>query len=395
MGILLVVAGILRPTKGAGIPTRRQAFSGGLWGLAAFGASILLFGPYTSSFFLAQRGLGRATMFSEILEFFGVWGILLVVALVGLWPRLAEDSEAARRRRGLGLAIAAGISLLAGLALERPVMPIVVFFGLLAAFAAWRAWRAAPPDPDAAYAAFLVLLALSMIGGCELVYFRDTYGTDLQRMNTIFKFYHQAWPLLAVGGVVFAGRAWDASGRRRPAPRAVLALCTLAAALWPVNVAVSRLRQRDAPFSLDAHGPLVRRNKGDAAVIDWLAKNAPIGSVVLEASGDPYSEYARISTHTGIPTVLGWANHEGLWRSRVGAEDPEVAARLARIKLFYTTPDPRVAWEALRQYGVTHVILGDMERKTYGTNPAIAGFPFLDPIFASEGTVVYAVSRPK
>jgi uncharacterized membrane protein len=130
-------------------------------------------------------------------------------------------------------------------------------------------------------------------------------------------------------------------------------------------------------------------------VIDWLLKNAPVGSVLLEASGDPYSEYARMSAHTGIPTVLGWANHEGLWRARVGAEDPEVAERLARVKLFYTTPDPRVAWDVIQKYGVTHVILGDMERRTYGTNPATPAFPFLYPVFISEGTAVFAVARPK
>ncbi|MGE5412809.1 MAG: DUF2298 domain-containing protein, partial [Syntrophomonadaceae bacterium] len=265
---------------------------------------------------------------------------------------------------------------------------------LLSGRAAWNALRGADEDPGGVFAAFLVLLGLGMVGGCEFIYFRDTYGQDLQRMNTIFKFYHQAWPLLAIGGAVFAGRALDAAPPRRLL-RAILGLAVLLGLMWPVNVAVSRFRQKDGPLSLDAHGPLVRRNRGDAAVIDWLLANAPRGSVLLEASGDPYSEYARMSAHTGIPTVLGWANHEGLWRARVGSEDPEVAERLARIKLFYTTPDPRVAWEVLQKYGVTHVILGDMERRTYGSNPATAAFPFLYPVFISEGTAVYAVARPK
>jgi len=36
-----------------------------------------------------------------------------------------------------------------------------------------------------------------------------------------------------------------------------------------------------------------------------------------------------------------------------------------------------------------------MERRTYGSNPATAGFPFLYPVFISEGTAVYTVARPR
>jgi YYY domain-containing protein len=395
LGILLLASGILRSTRGARLPGLRAALWGGLVGFGVFAVSLVLFFPYTSSFQLAERGLGRATMVSGLLEFFGVWGILFAVCALGLWPRASEDSEVARRRRDLGLAVVAGVALLAGLVPGRPAMAPVFFLALLAARAAWQSLRASEDDGAGVFAAFLVLLGLAMVGGCELIYFKDTYGQDLQRMNTLFKFYHQAWPLLAIGGAVFAGRAWDAGGRRRPAFRAALAACAMLAVLWPVNVAVSRFRQKDGPLSLDAHGPLERRGKGDAAVIDWLKANAPVGSVVLEASGDPYSEFARIASHTGIPTVLGWANHEGLWRARAGSEEPEVAERLARIKLFYTTPDPRVAWETIAKYGVNYVVLGDMERKTYGANPATSSFPFLYPVFVSNGTAIFSVARPK
>ena len=395
MAILLVVGGAFGATRGARMPTARQALLGAGLGLVVLAVSLAMFYPYTSSFALAERGLGRTTMFSEIPEFLGVWGILFAASLLGLWPRTSDDSEREKRWRDLGLAVAAAVSLAGGFALGRPALAIVLFLGLLALRAAWRSFRAADDDASGIFAAFLVLLALGMVGGCEIVYFKDTYGQDLQRMNTIFKFYHQAWPLLAVGSVVFVGRAWQAGAGRRIAFRAVLAVLGLLALLWPVNVAVSRWRQKDGPLSLDAHGPLVRRNPGDAAVIDWLLKNAPQGSVVMEASGDPYSEYARISSHTGIPTVLGWANHEGLWRASMTSEEPEVAERLARIKLFYTTPDPRVAQAVLQKYGVTHVILGDMERRTYGSNPATAQFGFLFPVFQSGGTAVYTVARPR
>jgi uncharacterized membrane protein len=87
--------------------------------------------------------------------------------------------------------------------------------------------------------------------------------------------------------------------------------------------------------------------------------------------------------------VLGWANHEGLWRSN----DPGVADRLARIKAFYTTPDPRVAWDTIQRYGVTHVVVGDMERRLYGGAAAVPNFPFLSPVFSSGGTTIFSVAR--
>ncbi len=391
MAILLVLCGIFRRTRGERLPSLREGLGGGLVGGLVFFASLVLFYPYTSSFQLENKGLGRATMFSGLIEFLGVWGILFAVCALGLWPRAGDDSEPARRRRDFGLVIAAAASLIAGLALRMPAMTIVLFLGFLSARAAWKSLHAAEGDGPGVFAAFLLVLGLGMIGGCELVYFKDTYGQDLQRMNTIFKFYHQAWPLIAIGGTVFAGRAVAAAGRRRLLQRGLLTACLLLAALWPLNAAVSRFRQKDSPFSLDARGPLARRSAGDAAVIDWFLHNARLGTVLVEASGDPYSEFARMSSHTGIPTVLGWANHEGLWRSN----DQQVADRLARIKLFYTTPDPRVAWDAIQRYGVTHVVLGDMERRLYGGGVSVPNFPFLSPVFSSGGTTIYSVARPK
>jgi len=390
MAILLVASGVLLTTRGERVPGLRPAILGGIAGAGVWLLSLLLFFFYTLSFQLASNGLGRATMFSGLIEFAGVWGILVAVCAVGLWPRAEEDSEAARRRRDLSLVVAAAAALIAGLALQMPAMTVVLFLALLAMAAAWKSLHAAAGDADGVFAAFLVILGLGMIGGCELVYFKDSYGADLQRMNTIFKFYHQAWPLVAIGGAVFAGRALAAGSGRHRAQRAILTVCALLAALWPLNAAVSRFRQKDRPFSLDAHGPLVSRNAGEAAVIDWLLLNAHVGSVVLEASGDPYSEFGRVSSHTGIPTVMGWANHEGLWRSN----DPEVAARLAGIKIFYTTPSPQVAQGMLNRYGVTHVVVGDMERQLYGGATAVQTFPFLTPVFHSGGTTIYAVARP-
>ena len=43
----------------------------------------------------------------------------------------------------------------------------------------------------------------------------------------------------------------------------------------------------------------------DVAGIKWLKKNVKGSPVVLEANGDSYSGYERVSAMTGLPTVLG------------------------------------------------------------------------------------------
>jgi YYY domain-containing protein len=386
IAILLVFAGTARATSGEGLPKLGPAVAGAFTGLGAFVAALALTYPYRSSYHLPYNGVGKAHAASGVFEFFGVWGILFGVAAAGLLMERSEDSEERRRRRDFFLALAGAASVLVAFAKKAPAVAPILFLAFLAGRAAWRA-VSRDRDRAALFASFLSLLALGMIAGCELVYFKDSYGDQLHRMNTIFKFYHQAWPLLAIGGVVFADRAWHATKRPRRSLALGLAIATFAAILYPATAMVSRLRQNEGAFTLDSRSALGRRNPGDLEAIEWLGENAPRGSVVMEATGDPYTEFARISSHTGIPSVLGWANHEGLWRSN----DPEVMKRLNEVRLFYTTPDPASAQKILRRYHVTHVVVGDLERTAYGSDAGRAVLPFLDPALPGS-TSVYRVA---
>ncbi len=234
----------------------------------------------------------------------------------------------------------------------------------------------------------MLLLALAMVGGCEFIYFKDSYGDQLQRMNTIFKFYLQAWPLFGIAAVVFAERSWRTAARGRAwLLRALTAAAVLAALLYPANAAASRLRQREGGFSLDALPPFARRSPGDAAAVVWLEQHAPGRAVVLEATGDPYRDFARISSHTGLPTVMGWANHEGLWRGN----EKEVEVRALLVKGFYGTADEETALEIVRKFNVRYVVLGDLERASHPNAAHVSDFLFLKPV-VSGGTIVYEVS---
>ena len=336
VGILLVVAGVFRTTRGVRLPELDEGLLGAVTGVGVFAVALALFRDYEVSYQLQDRGLGRTTVTSGIFEFLGVWGLMLAVCYLALRPRAPEDS---RQRERFTLAVAAALfgSLLVAL-LVRPTAPVLVVIGplaLLAGHFAWNALKTRDGDGRNLFTAFLLLFGLAMIAGCEFIYFKDSYGERLQRMNTVFKFYNQAWPLLAIAAAVLAEEAWRAGARSRRPVRAALVIVTVAALLYPVECFVSRMRQRPGPFSLDGRSALARRNPDDYAAITWLEQNATPGSVVMEATGNPYSEFARIASHTGIPTVLGWANHEGLWRGN----DREIGLRDQAVRYFYTQPD--------------------------------------------------------
>ena len=94
----------------------------------------------------------------------------------------------------------------------------------------------------------------------------------------------------------------------------------------------------------------------------WL-QAAPFG-VVAEAVGGSYSQYARISTNSGNPTVLGWPGHESQWRG--GAT--EMGSRERDIELLYSTRDWQEAENILGLYAIRYVYIGPLERVAYTVN---------------------------
>ena len=88
--------------------------------------------------------------------------------------------------------------------------------------------------------------------------------------------------------------------------------------------------------------------------------------------------------------MIGCANHEGLWREN----DSEVNERAALVRAFYGETSLPNAYAILQKYQVTHVILGDLENRTYRAAGTVASYPFLAPLYSS-GTTVYQVIASK
>ena len=86
--------------------------------------------------------------------------------------------------------------------------------------------------------------------------------------------------------------------------------------------------------------------------------------MVLEANGDSYSDYCRVSAMTGLPTVLGWYVHEWLWRG----DTADLNEKSAEIQTIYTSGDREAVEELLEKYEVEYIFVGSCEREKYGEN---------------------------
>lgn len=234
----------------------------------------------------------------------------------------------------------------------------------------------------------LVALGVLLILGPDYLYLRDNFG---YRINTIFKFYYQAWMLLSLAAAyATAVLLRQLRGVSNLLFSAAFVLILLVGLTYPALAYPSKANNFKPPFgfTLDDFDRVRRENPDEAAAILWL-RSAPDG-VIAEATGDPYSSYGRISIYTGLPTILGWGNHEGQWR---GSDFQGILAqRRDDVETLYAAPDWQTTQSILERYKVRYVVVGYLERASYRVNEEKFN-NFLKPVFQQGNVTIYEAPR--
>ena len=206
-----------------------------------------------------------------------------------------------------------------------------------------------------------ILLGGLLVLAPEFVYLRDQFGT---RMNTVFKFYYEAWTLWSIAaafGVVVLMR--QLRGFKMALFSGAMAIVLLMGLTYPVLSLPNKTNNfnyaNPAQRTLDGAAYLENNSPDDYAAIQWLSQAAP--GVVVEAVGGSYTDFARVSTYSGQPSVLGWPGHESQWRGG----SLEMGVRADDIVRLYTTTKWNEAEVILKRYDVRYVYLGSLERSTY------------------------------
>jgi uncharacterized membrane protein len=276
------------------------------------------------------------------------------------------------------------------------VLLLVLFGGSAALVLLRRVLGTDEPNRADSTALILVIVACGVLAGTELLYVRDVFdGGSNYRMNTVFKFYYQAWTMLGLAGAYGAYRGWRILEGLFPRYVGVAALTVVALGAAGGGVytflAPQSSIQDFGDRSLDGMAWLSSIHPGDLAAVEWLRAHARGAPVELETVGDASHpddyrpEFARIATFSGLPTVMGWPGHESQWRP----DDPGVGARANDVREIYSSAGVGSTRGLLLKYHVKYVVVGETERSLYKRASLLKFARFMHVAFQSGNTLIY------
>jgi uncharacterized membrane protein len=395
--------------------------------------SIIAFYPFDSDYQQFQAGVSGTLETTVLRQYLAHFGLFIVIAgslVAFLWARMLRRTGIALAARQFAVAVVGLVllttafllmverldsvfpisitNLTAGDFLENLVrvrvprtpeqslpsfpIPLLPFAYLALAAVAVLIWhefkRYRPDTPLRLFVLAMLALALVLSIGVDIV----TIDNDIQRMNTVFKFYIHIWLLFAITSAFSVWYLLATTRVRMPAitrvPRlrvhrlamtrqlwvTVVGILFVATLAYPLAATPQRLNDRFLDRSPTSNGmafmseAVYQDEKGavelrhDLDAIQWLRNNVTGSPAIIEAHTPYYRWGARFSIYTGLPTVIGWDWHQVTQRRKYSSL---VETRMNDVKQFYSDPDAAAALRILQKYKVSYVIVGQLERLYY------------------------------
>jgi YYY domain-containing protein len=400
-------------------------------------AHLAITAPYRARNQVDDSGFSRSESVTNLDDWFAHWGLFLFLGFGYLAHRVWERREQLLQGDSMTTVGGAGFAAVGFLGMTTTVGSVGAL-SFLAVVAMTYLLISELTDQERStphvFVAACLLLGFAVMTGVEAF----TQNADIERLNTVFKFWLQIWHLFAIAGAFAA--SWvlgpfvrqlmsssEATAKARSLESAEpafaspggssidepaeqergwairgfaggLVLLLLASLVYPVLAVSPRQNNRiDTTLgpSLDGHLWLepgrvrfgvrdVNNNDTeidpgqDRAIIEWLQANVDGRPTIVEAvGGSEYQWWGRISINAGLPTVLGWRWHQSQQRTLFGAKVDE---RKNDVAEFFTTDSPERIHAFLRAYDVSYIIVGSLER-------AVAN-PVTLELFAQDETLV-------
>ncbi len=401
--------------------------------------SLLLYWPFHSHYQAIAVGLALVEERSGLPQVLAIWGLFCFLtityllrelrvdrsrsALVRYWrvtlrhaaylPHLLDLQGALVQQHtplyALGRVTLWGMLLVTGTLIILKQPTLAFFLPLLVLAAVLLGRDRATPEEQMTH--LLIWAGLLVLLGVEIVFLKDFLaGSPWKRMNTLFKFYIQVWILLglALGAALPRLWTWVQNWRRsgwRAAWQAAFIFLLGSSLLYPLLAIPARVQQRfpngSPPIgTLDGMAYMMvgvynwpdEANRielvYDYEAIRWLWDNVEGTPVIAEARLDYYREGGmRVSSFTGLPTLLG--AHQGEQRY-----DWQVGPRDGLARELYDSTDLARKRQIIAELQVAYIYVGQLERIRHNP-PGLAAFEammqegWLSIAYENEGVRIY------
>ena len=260
---------------------------------------------------------------------------------------------------------------------------------------------------------FMIGTALALTLFVEIIVLRG----DIGRMNTVFKFYLQAWILFGISAAMALGWMLDnilnlklISNKALPSWVLIweigVILLVICAALYPIMATPGKFNDRmvqEAPRTLDGMAYMQYAHYNDQnmdmdlsqdyTAIRWMQDNIIGSPVIVEGNVPEYRWGTRYTIYTGLPGVVGWNWHQR--QQRGIASNEWVTDRVAEVSVFYQGQDLDQTEKFLNKYQVSYIVLGQLERAYY-PGSGLDKFPanrgkLWEEVYRNGKTTIYKV----
>lgn len=205
----------------------------------------------------------------------------------------------------------------------------------------------------------LTALVLILIG--ELVFVKDIYfseNTPFYRANTLYKLWYQAWILWGISSAIMVTEILQThvQSRLHKFKYLFIELVIVMSVIYPSFLILGTF-YAGTNSTLEGTSFLSKSQKEGVKFLQSL----PSSSVTAEFYGNANDNKSLYTTFSGVPTILGWANHEMGWRNNT----QDIEERKKDINLIFFSNDTNEVLNLLKKYNAKYIISEEYDNKVF------------------------------
>lgn len=251
-------------------------------------------------------------------------------------------------------------------------------------------------DNNFKWVILIIILSFLLIIGVEFIFLKDIFfetNRPYFRTNTVFKFYYHGWILMGIASGFMIMHIFN-NYKPKFNIEKTISVGLVLFMMFLSNIYILKAVD-DFYFgmkysrSMDGNQYIKETYPQDYLAINWIKTNIKGQPVIAEAVGEAYTYYARISSNTGLVTVMGWPTHEWQWRG-----SPDIPfERSNDIKSLYESKTSNDAKKIINKYSIEYIYIGTLEFQKYSQLNLEILISLGEKVYESEGNYIIKVKK--